>query len=54
MQEAGVKIGFIDKIVGIHYEEGSIRKTVERAEHLHFFSARIPEIETSQNSKERD
>jgi hypothetical protein len=52
MQEAGVKIGFIDKIVGIHHEEGSIRKTVERAEHLHIFSAPIPEIETSQKFRE--
>jgi glycosyltransferase involved in cell wall biosynthesis len=37
MQEAGVRIGFVDRIIGKHYEEGTTRKEKENFAELQFF-----------------
>jgi glycosyltransferase involved in cell wall biosynthesis len=51
MQEAGVSTGFIDRIIGKHYEEGTTRKEKENFAELQFFVENSIENKAIKNSK---
>lgn len=51
MQEAVVRIGFIDRIIGKHFEEGTTRREKENLAELQFFVENSIETKAIQNTR---